>query len=140
MFKLISIFTLIASIVFVGTGCLSTKPYLKKPFALVIKFNSVCCGVPDEQPLRDVIHQIVSDEDESGFIGWKLSPMGKEGEYWICIQGDRKFRSLQSKLTDAVSELAKQPQERGGISLDSNFVLQSSSIPQQAKWESIWFE
>jgi hypothetical protein len=135
----IKIFVTIIVILFT-TGCMSTMPYLKKPFPLVMQFNSYCCGVPDEQPIRDAIHELLIREKKSKLIAWKLAPMGKEGEYWICFQSDRTYRSLQHKLIDAIEAVTMQRQERGGITLDSNIILQRTSIPQQAKWESIWFE
>jgi hypothetical protein len=140
MFKIFNRLLVIISMLVLSAGCMPTMPYLKKPIPLVVQFNSFCCGVPDEQPLQEAIHQVLVNEKKSGILAWKLSPMGKEGEYWICFQTDRTFRSLKHKLIDAIEEVAKQPQERGGITLDSNLNFQQRSIPQQAKWESIWFE
>jgi hypothetical protein len=133
-------FSIVAAIAFLVTGCLSTKPHYKKPFELVVQFNSFCCGVPDEEPIRDVIHQVLVEEDVSGIIGWKLSPMGKEGEYWICFQSDRSFNSIKPRLTEALTELVKKPQETGSITLDSNLMLNQINLPIQAKWSSQWFE
>ncbi len=140
MFKVFHRALILISILILSVGCMPTMPYLKKPIPFVVQFNSFCCGVPDQKPIRDAIHQVLINEGKSGILAWKLSPMGKEGEYWICFQTDRTFRSLKHKLIDAIDTVAKQPQERGGITLDSNFILNQSSIPQHAKWESIWFE
>jgi len=114
-------------------------PYLKKPFPLVMQFNSYCCGVPDEQPIRDAIHELLIREKKSKLIAWKLAPMGKEGEYWICFEGDRRFFSMQSEFIESVTVFTKQSHDKGGISLDSNRIIDPVSLPKQAKWEKMNF-
>ena len=106
----------------------------------MIQFNSYCCGVPDEQPIRNAIHEWLIQEKISKLIAWKLAPMGKEGEYWICFEANRTFHSLKPNLIEAISRISNQPQDKGGISIDSNRVIDPVSLPKQAKWEKIIFE
>jgi hypothetical protein len=119
---------------------MSTMPYLKKPFPLVVQFNSFCCGVPDEKPFRDTIHQVLVRANQPKLIAWKLSPMGKEGEYWICFEEKGSFRLLQSELMEAVKQFANQPQDRGGISIDSHLLIDPVRLPKQSTWEKLVFE
>jgi hypothetical protein len=124
----------------IHTGCYFPAPYVGKPLPIVLQFNSLCCGVPNEEGVYETIHELLKENDLSYLNAWKLSPMGKEGEYWICFENSRPLRIIKQELTIQLDSLSRVTHETGYLKLEQSFKINTTALPSQAKWERIVFE
>ncbi len=124
----------------IQSGCYFPAPYVGKPIPIVLQFNSLCCGVPNDDAVKETIHELLKENDLNYLDGWKLSPMGKEGEYWICFENTRSLRKIKQELTIQLDSLCRANHETGYLTLEKSFKINTTALPSQAKWERMLFE
>lgn len=54
-------------------------------YPVVIQFQSECCGVPDDGPLRQFIRAFKKKNKIRKITAYHIGPMGKEGEYHLAF-------------------------------------------------------
>ena len=52
-------------------------------YAVVIKFQSICCGVPNAAPLKKFVSKFKKEYHTKTIRADKIGPMGREGEYYL---------------------------------------------------------
>ena len=56
----------------------------KTVYRYVVKFNSECCGVPNNTPLLQAISTFKKKNKIKSFTYYNIAPMGREGEYYMA--------------------------------------------------------
>ena len=75
-----------------------------KNYDLVISFNSICCGTPSSEFLRDFLNKyrkknkIIPD-------AWLLPGCGREGEFKILLSLSKLKKCKKIKLNQAIKDL-----------------------------------
>ncbi|MBL7700664.1 MAG: hypothetical protein JNM14_00320 [Ferruginibacter sp.] len=57
----------------------------KTTYPVVITFNSMCCGVPSDEPLMKMVQRFKKQYKIKKLSADRIGPMGREGEYWLAF-------------------------------------------------------
>lgn len=108
-------------------------------YAVVIQFQSMCCGVPDDAPLRSFINSFKKRNKLKKITAWHIGPMGKEGEYWLAFP----LKEMKAKQMAAFKKQAKEVtgklKNKGAASYEENMVVINSALPGRAVVEKLVF-
>ena len=75
-----------------------------KNYDVVISFNSICCGAPSAEFLRDFLNQY-SNKNKITPQAWLLGGCGREGEFKILLSLAKLKASKKIKFNKAIKEL-----------------------------------
>ena len=97
-------------------------------YKIVVKFGSMCCGVPSNKPLLDYITVFKKKNKIKKIACDKIGPMGKEGEYHMGFT----LRELKKKqvaiFVKGVTVLASTMKEQGYANVVENIELDLTSL------------
>jgi hypothetical protein len=67
---------------------LNSATYAQKSifYPVVVSFNSMCCGVPDDAPVMKLISSFKKQHRIKRIAVDHIGPMGKEGEYYLAFR------------------------------------------------------
>jgi hypothetical protein len=106
-------------------------------YPVVVQFHSVCCGVPSDKTLSQFITTFKKANGISKINAFKISPMGKEGEYYLAFtlkEMDRKqkflFRNKLKNITDKMKD-------KGNASVEENMNIFKSELPGSVKFSKV---
>lgn len=106
-------------------------------YPVVVQFHSVCCGVPSDKPLTQFINTFKKANRIQKINAIKISPMGKEGEYYLAFtlkEMDRKqkflFRNKLKNITDKMKD-------KGNASVEENMNIFKSELPGNVKFVKV---
>ena len=106
-------------------------------YPVVVQFHSICCGVPSDKPLTQFITTFKKSNRISKINAIKISPMGKEGEYYLAFtlkEMDRKqkflFRNKLKNITDKMKD-------KGNVSVEENMNIFKSELPGNVKFSKV---
>jgi hypothetical protein len=106
-------------------------------YPLTIKFASICCGVPSDVPLKKEIKLFKTKNKIKSIKAIKISPMGKEGEYWICFKLKELSKKQKINFSDKLCKVTKKMTDRGNAYCENNIQVVKSELPQNLKMEPI---
>lgn len=110
-----------------------------KTYPVVIKFQSVCCGVPDEAPLVKFLKTFKKQQKFKMISADRIGPMGKEGEYYLAftLKGFTKKQKtvFKQKLKTVVSKM----NDKGNAVLEENMTIIKADLPSRAITEKVYF-
>jgi hypothetical protein len=119
MKKLISVYLLL----------LSLNTFAQKTtYRVVVKFGSMCCGVPSNKPLLDYIIAFKKKNKIKKIACDSIGPMGKEGEYDMAF----KLKELKKKqvaiFVKEITEIATTMKEQGYTNVEENIEIDKSAL------------
>lgn len=103
-------------------------------YPVVVQFHSVCCGVPSDKPLIQYISTFKKANKIQKINAIKISPMGKEGEYYLAFplkEMDRKQRFLFKNNLKNITDKMK---DKGNASVEENVNIFKSELPGNVKF------
>ena len=103
-------------------------------YPVVVQFHSVCCGVPSEKPLTQYITAFKKANKIQKINANKISPMGKEGEYYLAFplkEMDRKQKFLFKNNLKTITDKMK---DKGNASVEENMNIFKSELPSNVKF------
>ena len=110
-----------------------------KTYPVVIKFQSVCCGVPDDAPLVKFLKTFKKQQKFKMISADRIGPMGKEGEYYLAftLKGFTKKQKtvFKQKLKTVVSKM----NDKGNAVLEENMTIIKADLPSRAITEKVYF-
>jgi hypothetical protein len=106
-------------------------------YPLTIKFASICCGVPSDIPLKKEIKLFKTKNKIKRIKAIKISPMGREGEYWICFKLKELSKKQISNFSEKLCNVTKKMTDRGNAYCENNVQVIKSALPQNVKLEPI---
>ena len=119
--KKIIILTLLSFITFSGIAQINK-------YRVVVKFGSMCCGVPSSKPLLDYITVFKKKNKIKKISCDSIGPMGREGEYDMAFS----LKELKKKQIDLfvkeVTALATTMKEQGYVNVEENVVIDKASL------------
>ena len=129
---------IIFSLLFVGLISGFTQPTSVK-YPMVIKFQSICCGVPDDAPLKEMIRKFKKQYKIKTLKATHIGPMGKEGEYYLAFSL-RELSKKQAKLfVNGIKNINKHPDDPGILTINESMEINTAEIPRRATIKKISF-
>jgi len=106
-------------------------------YPVVVQFHSVCCGVPADKPLIQYITTFKKNNKIQKINAIKISPMGKEGEYYLAFplkEMDRKQKFLFKNNLKTITDNMK---DKGNASVEENMIIFKSALPANVKFNKV---
>lgn len=75
-----------------------------RTYDVVISFNSICCGTPSADFLRDFLNQY-ANKNKIAPQAWLLGGCGREGEFKILLSLSKMKASKKVKFNKLLNEL-----------------------------------
>ncbi len=116
-------------ILFVVVLFLSISIYAQKTtYRFVVKFGSMCCGVPSNKPLRNYIAKFKKKNKIKKITCDNIGPRGKEGEYDMCFSlKELKKKQIVTFVKD-VTTLTTTMKEQGYANVEENIKVDLSAL------------
>jgi hypothetical protein len=100
----------------------------KTTYRVVVKFGSMCCGVPSNQPLLDYIATFKKKNKIKKLACDSIGPLGREGEYNLAFSLKELKKKQAETFVKEVTELAKNMKEKGNTSVEENAEIDKATI------------
>lgn len=108
-------------------------------YPLVIKFQSICCGVPDDAPLREMIRKFKKQYKIKTLKATHIGPMGKEGEYYLAFSLKGMTTKQQLNFKKKIRTLVPLMKDNGLATLEENITISTADIPSRATSSTVKF-
>ncbi len=108
-------------------------------YRILIKFESVCCGVPNDTPLQKLIHSFKKKNNLSKITAYRIGPLGREGEYSLGFNLTELKATQRKKITLKIKELAPSLNDKGKVTIVENETIVRSSLPSNGTIKKITF-
>lgn len=109
-------------------------------FPILIKFNSICCGVPSDSLLRKSIIGFKRKNKLIQIAAFKISPMGKEGEYYLGFTLKEVSNKKRSSFIQSLSEIIPLMNDKGIAVLERDFLYNKADYPTNVRIEKVVFK
>lgn len=106
-------------------------------YPVVVKFNSVCCGVPSDKPLTQYIAAFKKANQIQKINAIKISPMGKEGEYYLAFPLKEMNRKQKFLFRNKLKNTTDKMKDKGNASVEENVNIFKSELPGNVKFVKV---
>jgi hypothetical protein len=97
-------------------------------YRIVVKFGSMCCGVPNNKPLLDYIVAFKKKNKIRKMAYDSIGPMGKEGEYHLAFTLKELKKKQIAIFVKEVTTLATTMKEQGYTNVEENVEIDKTSL------------
>ena len=129
---------IIVSLLFLGLISGFTQPTSVK-YPVVIKFQSICCGVPDDAPLNEMIKKFKKQYKIKTLIATRIGPMGKEGEYYLAFSLRGMTAKQKLNFKKKIRSLVPTMKDNGVATLEENISINAADLPSRATSTTVNF-
>ena len=129
---------IIISLLFLGLISGFTQPTSVK-YPVVIKFQSICCGVPDDAPLNEMIKKFKKQYKIKTLIATRIGPMGKEGEYYLAFSLRGMTAKQKLNFKKKIRSLVPTMKDNGVATLEENISINAADLPSRATSTTVNF-
>ncbi len=133
-----TILTLLIAMGIYSIGYAQVKPD-SLTYPLVIKFQSVCCGVPDEAPLLKFIKAFKKQNKIKLISADRIGPMGKEGEYYLAFTLKGFTKKQKTGFKQKLKTIIPKMTDKGNALLEENMTINKTDLPSRAVTEKIYY-
>ncbi len=123
----------------IGTTVFAQQLQKETTYPLVIKFQSHCCGVPDDTPLRKWLVAFKKQYKIRKITADKIGPMGKEGEYYLAFSLKGFTRKQKTAFLKKVKIVTAKMKDQGSAVCEENMLINPSDLPSRSGKETIRF-
>ena len=109
-----------------ASASISAQSRGDRKFPLVVGFVSYCCGVPDNTPVIDFVKSFRKKYKTKAISGYKIGPVGKEGEYYLAFPLKELNKSQAKSFIEEMEKVTVIPGDRGGVIYEREFTIDSS--------------
>lgn len=106
-------------------------------YPVVVKFHSVCCGVPSEKPLTQYIATFKKANQIQKISAFKISPMGKEGEYYLAFPLKEMDRKQKFLFKNKLKNITDKMKDKGNASVEENVNIFKSELPTNVRFSKV---
>ncbi len=100
----------------------------KNTYAVVVSFNSTCCGVPDNQPLLKLVSSFRRQNKIKNISIDSIGPMGREGEYYLAFHLTELNKDQKIKFIQKLKKLVPALKDKGSAEIKENLVINKSDL------------
>ena len=108
-------------------------------YPLVVKFASVCCGVPSDSLLKKEIKSFKKRNKIKSISADKISPMGREGEYWLGFSLREVPKSKRKIFIEKICAITSKMNDKGNAFCEKNVIANRYSMPGNVDFKKIRF-
>lgn len=108
-------------------------------YPVVIKFQSKCCGVPEQKPLDSAILLYKINNHIRIIKADKISPMGREGEYYLGFKNSAFLLKHKKTFIAMLRTMCKKMKDPGYVELEEDFIIRKSDLPSSVEIKGIVF-
>jgi hypothetical protein len=100
----------------------------KTTYRVVVKFGSMCCGVPSNKPLLDYVATFKKKNKIKTLVCDSIGPMGREGEYDMAFSLKELKKKQVNIFIKEVTTLVTTMKEQGYANVEENVEVDKASI------------
>jgi hypothetical protein len=100
----------------------------KTTYRVVVKFGSMCCGVPSDKPLLNYIASFKKKNKIKKIVCYKIGPMGREGEYDMAFSLKELKQKQIELFVKEITSLATTMKEQGYVNVEENLEIDTATI------------
>ncbi len=118
----------------------STKAQIKDSiirYPVVIQFQSVCCGVPSQQPLISFIKTFKRNNKVKKITAYRIGPLGKEGEYNVGFKLTELNRTQKKSFLKKIKLLVPKLNDKGIAVVNEMVTINLKEYPANVTIERI---
>lgn len=108
-------------------------------YPIVLKFQSKCCGVPDQKPLDSAILLYKINNHIRAIKADKISPMGREGEYYLAFKKTKFMSKHKKTFLVMLKAVVKKMKEPGYVEIEVNSLIRKEDLPSSAQITNVIF-
>jgi hypothetical protein len=108
---------------------LTASTYAQKTtYPVIVSFNSMCCGVPDNAPVMNLIKSFKKQHHIKYISVDNIGPMGREGEYYLAFRLKEMSKTQKAKFIAALKKIAPAMKDKGSAEVRENEVVDKGEI------------
>lgn len=113
------LFTVLSSLVFAQKS---------EIYPVVVSFNSMCCGVPSDTPLVNMIKLFKKQHKIKQVTADKIGPMGREGEYYLAFRLKEFSKAQKLKFIQQLKKTAAVMKDQGSAEIKENETISKADL------------
>jgi hypothetical protein len=99
-----------------------------EPYAAVVSFNSMCCGVPSNAPVMKLIKSFKKQYKIKQVTVDSIGPMGREGEYYLAFSLKEFSKTQKVKFIQQLKKTAVTMKDKGSAEVRENETIDKSGF------------
>ncbi|MFZ1306889.1 MAG: hypothetical protein WAR80_13685 [Ferruginibacter sp.] len=109
---------------------LSTVTFAQKSttYPVVVRFGSLCCGVPSSAPVIKLIKSYKKQYKIKQVAVDSIGPMGREGEYYLAFRLKEFSKAQQAKFIQQLQKTATTMKEQGYAEILKNETVNKADL------------
>jgi hypothetical protein len=100
----------------------------KTTYPVVITFNSMCCGVPSNEPVIKLVQRFKKQYKIKKVTADRIGPMGREGEYWLAFSLKEFSKSQKVLFIKQLKKTAATMTDKGSAEVKENETVDMSEL------------
>lgn len=108
-------------------------------FSIVFKFESVCCGVPNDTPLKNYLKSFKKKNNIKILQASYIGPMGREGEYYIGFNLTEMNKQQKTSFYKGLKSTASKMKDKGKAVAEKKFSINKSTLSERITIKEIEF-
>ena len=124
-----NLFIAIFSLVVFTTSATAQK---STTYPVIVSFNSMCCGVPDNAPVMKLISKFKKQNKIKSVLVDSIGPFGREGEYYLAFRLTEMNKMQKAKFIEQLKKTSKTMKDKGSAEVRENETVDvngSSRVP-----------
>ena len=123
------------------TAVLSTAAFAQNSttYAVVVTFNSMCCGVPSNTPVLKLIKSFKKQCKIKQVAVDSIGPMGREGEYYLAFRLKEFSKAQKIKFIQQLKKTAASMKEQGSAEIKENETINKADLSSRTTITALKF-
>ncbi|MEO6542399.1 MAG: hypothetical protein ABIN74_15460 [Ferruginibacter sp.] len=111
-------------------GLFATAAFAQKSnyYPVVVAFNSMCCGVPDNTPVMRLVKDFKKQNRIKYMAVDHISPMGKEGEYYFAFRLKELNKTQKLRFIQQLKKIAPTMVDKGSVEIKEGLVVNRADL------------
>jgi hypothetical protein len=101
-------------------------------YPVVVSFNSMCCGVPSNEPVMKLIKNFKKQYKIKNVSVDSIGPMGREGEYFLAFHLNEFSRVQKIKFIQQLKKTAETMKDKGLAEIKENETIDKAGLSPRA--------
>jgi hypothetical protein len=97
-------------------------------YPVIVSFNSMCCGVPSDTPLMNMIKSFKKQYKIKQVTADKIGPMGREGEYYLAFRLKEFSKAQKIKFIQQLKKAAATMKDKGSAEVRENETVNKADL------------
>ncbi len=118
------VFAICFSVLLTATGFAQNST----TYPVVVSFNSMCCGVPSNEPLMKFIKTYKKQYKIKKIAVDSIGPMGKEGEYYLAFRLKELSKTQKIKFIQQLKKITPTMKDQGSADIKENETVNKADL------------